>query len=127
MRNLKHYLVIAALASGPAMAHELTPTYPELTPSYIPGIWSTHVVLWNARQEIDFYKVDVLDANMNPVSFIATGGDLKKVDYLNRSHIEVFVREEDKDKATYICTESKLRRDTVQKSLVASRVCSKIK
>ena len=127
MRNLKYYLAVAALASGPVVAHELTPTYPELTPSYIPGIWSTHVVLWNARQEIDFYKVDVLDADMNPVSFIATGGDLKKVDYLNRAHIEVFVREEDKDKATYICTESKLRRGTVQKSLVASRVCSKIK
>ena len=127
MRNLKYYLAVAAAASGPAMAHELTPTYPELTPSYIPGIWSTHVVLWNARQEIDFYKVDVLDADMNPVSFIATGGDLKKVDYLNRAHIEVFVREEDKDKATFICTESKLRRGTVQKSLVASRVCSKIK
>jgi len=127
MRNLKHYLAVAALASGPVVAHELTPTYPELTPSYIPGIWSTHVVLWNARQEIDFYKVDVLDADMNPVSFIATGGDLKKVDYLNRAHIEVFVREEDKDKATFICTESKLRRGTVQKSLVASRVCSKIK
>jgi len=127
MRNLKHYLAVAGLASGPVVAHELTPTYPELTPSYIPGIWSTHVVLWNARQEIDFYKVDVLDADMNPVSFIATGGDLKKVDYLNRAHIEVFVREEDKDKATFICTESKLRRGTVQKSLVASRVCSKIK
>jgi len=126
MKNLKYYLAVAA-ASGPVMAHELTPTYPELTPSYISGVWSTHVVLWNARQEIDFYKVDVLDSDMNPVSFIATGGDLKKVDYLGRAHIEVFVREEDKDKATYICTESKLKRGTVQKSLVASRVCSKIK
>ena len=118
---------MAALASGPAVAHELTPTYPKLTPSYIPGVLSTHVVLWNARQEIDFYKVDVLDVDMNPVSFIATGGDLKKVDYLGRAHIEIFVREEDEDKATYICTESKLKRGTVQKSLVASRVCSKIR
>ena len=126
MKNLKYYLAVAALASGPVVAHELTPTYPKLTPSYIPGVLSTHVVLWNARQEIDFYKVDVLDADMTPVSFIATGGDLKKVDYLNRAHIEVFVREEDKDKATYICTESKLKRGSVQRSLVASKVCSKI-
>lgn len=125
MRLLKYYLAVAA-ASGPAMAHELTPTYPELTPSYVPGVWSTHVVLWNARQEIDFYKVDVLDSDMNPVSFIATGGDLKKVDYLNRAHIEIFVREEDKERATFICTESKLKRGLVQRSLVASRVCSKI-
>jgi len=127
MRLLRYYLAVAAAASGPAMAHELTPTYPELTPSYVPGVWSTHVVLWNARQEIDFYKVDVLDSDMNPVSFIATGGDLKKVDYLNRAHIEIFVREEDKDKATYICTESKLKRGSAQRSLVASKVCSKIK
>ena len=115
------------MASGPVVAHELTPTYPKLTPSYIPGVLSTHVVLWNARQEIDFYKVDVLDADMNPVSFIATGGDLKKVDYLGRAHIEIFVREEDQDKATYICTESKLKRGSVQRSLVASKVCSKIR
>lgn len=127
MKNLKHYLAVAAMASGPAVAHELTPTYPKLTPSYIPGVLSTHVVLWNARQEIDFYKVNVLDENMNPISFIATGGDLKKVDYLGRAHIEIFVREEDQDKATYICTESKLRKGSVQRSLVASKVCSKIR
>ena len=127
MRNLKHYLAAAALASGPAVAHELTPTYPKLTPSYIPGVMSTHVVLWNARQDVGYYKVDVLDADMNPVSFIATGGDLKKVDYLGRAHIEIFVREEDQDKATYICTQSKLKRGAAQRSLVASNVCSKIR
>ena len=127
MKNLKYYLAVAALASGPVVAHELTPTYPKLTPSYIPGVWSTHVVLWNARQEISYYKVDVLDADMQPLSFISTGGDLKRVDYLGRSHIEVFVREEDKDKATYICTESKLKKGSAQRSLVASKVCSKIK
>ena len=109
------------------MAHELTPTYPKLTPSYIPGVLSTHVVLWNARQDVSFYKVEVFDADMQPVSFIATGGDLKKVDYLGRAHIEVFVRDQDKDEATYICTQSKLKRGAVQKSLVASKVCSKIK
>ena len=127
MRNLKHYLAAAALASGPTVAHELTPTYPKLTPSYIPGVMSTHVVLWNARQDVGYYKVDVLDADMNPVSFIATGGDLKKVDYLGRVHIEIFVREEDQDKATYICTQSKLKRGAAQRSLVASNVCSKIR
>ena len=127
MRNLKHYLAVAALASGPVMAHELTPTYPKLTPSYIPGVMSTHVVLWNARQDVNFYKVEVFDADMQPVSFIATGGDLKKVDYLGRAHIEIFVREEDQNKATYICTQSKLKRGSVQRSLVASKVCSKIK
>ena len=108
------------------MAHELTPTYPKLTPSYIPGIVSTHVVLWNARQDVSFYKVEVFDQDMSPVSFISTGGDLKKVDYLGRAHIEVFIREEDQRKATYICTQSKLKRGAAQRSLVASKVCSKI-
>jgi hypothetical protein len=127
MRNLKQYLAMAALASGPVMAHELTPTYPKLTPSHIPGVLSTHVVLWNGRQDIGWYKVEVFDNDMKPINFIATGGDLKKVDYLNRAHIEVFVREEDKDVATYICTQSKIRKGSVQKSLVASKVCSKIR
>lgn len=120
-------LFLLLFVSGFCGAHELTPTYPKLTPSYIPGVLSTHVVLWNARQDVSYYGVDVLDENMSPVSFIATGGDLKKVDYLGRSHIEVFVREEDKDKATFICTESKLNKGAAQRSLVASKVCSKIK
>jgi len=64
---------------------------------------------------------------MQPVSFISTGGDLKKVDYLGRSHIEIFIREEDKSKATFICTQSKLKRGSAQRSLVSSKVCSKIK
>jgi hypothetical protein len=127
VKNLKYYLAVAAMASGSAMAHELTPTYPELTPSYIPGVLSTHVVLWNARQDVGYYKVEVFDEAMNPVSFIATGGDLKKVDYLGRAHIEVFVREEDQNKATFICTTSKLRKAAAQRSLVASKVCSKLR
>lgn len=121
------YLLLLLLASGSAMAHELTPTYPKLTPSYIRGVLSTHVVLWNARQEVGYYKVEVFDEDMQPVSFISTGGDLKKVDYLGRSHIEIFIREEDKNKATFICTQSKLKRGSAQRSLVSSKVCSKIK
>lgn len=109
------------------MAHELTPTYPKLTQSFIPGVLSTHVVLWNARQDVSYYKVDVYDKDMQPVSFIATGGDLKKVDYLGRSHIEIFIREEDQHKATFICTQSKLNKGSAQRSLVASKVCSKLK
>lgn len=120
-------LLLFLFLSGSAMAHELTPTYPKLTPSYIPGVMSTHVVLWNARQDVGYYKVEVFDEDMSPVSFIATGGDLKKVDYLGRAHIEVFIREEDQSKATYICTQSKLKRGAAQRSLVASKVCSKIK
>ena len=121
------YLLLLLLASGSAMAHELTPTYPKLTPSHIPGVLSTHVVLWNARQEVGYYKVEVFDEDMQPVSFISTGGDLKKVDYLGRSHIEIFIHEEDKNKATFICTQSKLKRGSAQRSLVSSKVCSKIK
>lgn len=121
------YLLLLLLASGSAMAHELTPTYPKLTPSYIQGVLSTHVVLWNARQEVGYYKVEVFDEDMQPVSFISTGGDLKKVDYLGRSHIEIFIREEDESKATFICTQSKLKQGSAQRSLVSSKVCSKIK
>lgn len=121
------YLLLLLLASGSAMAHELVPTYPELGVSHIPGVLSTHVTLWNAREEVQYYKVDVYDKDFNPVTFIATGGDLKRVDYLGRAHIEVFIREADKDKAVYICTQSKLRKGSVQRTVVASKVCSKIK
>lgn len=124
---MKYLLLLLLLASGSAMAHELTPTYPTLNPSHVPGVLSATVVLWNAREEIEWYKVEVFDKDMNPVRFIALGGELKKVDYLGRAHIEVFIREEDKVNATFICTQSKIKKGSEQRSLVASKVCSKLK
>ena len=54
------------------MAHELTPTYPELRSSYIPGVLTTKLKMWNARMDVDYYKIEVTDENWNAVPFITT-------------------------------------------------------
>ena len=47
--------------------------------------------------------------------------------HLERKNITVYIREEDKEKALYICSKSKTLVDEAQTSIVTSRICSKIK
>ena len=45
-----------------AQAHELTPTYPTASPSYIDGISKVTLTMFNRREDVKYYKVDVFDA-----------------------------------------------------------------
>ena len=49
------------------------------------------------------------------------------MDYLDHKDIEVYVRKKDQEKAHYICTKSKILKGQKVPSLLASRICSKIK
>lgn len=113
------------LACGSAMAHELTPTYPKLTPSYMGGISVTTLYLFNRREDVRFFVIDVYDEHWRPLQF-ATRNQLLKVDYLQTVPFEVFIRESDLGAAEYICTTSKLFSDNVVSTGVSSRICSKL-
>ena len=106
------------------MAHELTPTYPELRSSYIPGVLTTTLKMWNARMDVDYYKIEVFDKDWNAVPFI-TAEEIFPLAYTERREIEVFLPEE--TSARYICTRSMLRKEGRQKTVISSKVCSKIK
>jgi hypothetical protein len=111
---------------GSAMAHQWTPTYPKLEPSYVNGALKATMTLFNSRQDVSYYEIGVFDADMKPVKF-ATAERIVQVGYLRRMKIDVFIREQDRNVAVYICSKSKLLKGEGTATLIASRICSKIK
>jgi hypothetical protein len=118
------YLFLLLFASGPTLAHELTPTYPKLEQSYVTGVLQTKVLMWNGRADVEYYKIEVTDENWNDVPFI-TNEKLLQLDYMERAEVEIFLPED--TSATYICTRSMLEKSTKKRSIISSKVCSKIK
>lgn len=116
--------IILLFVSGSAMAHELTPTYPELRSSYVTGVVSAKLKMWNARMDVNYFKIEVSDADWNPVPFV-TDERLFKLRYGERREIEIFLPID--TSATYICTKSMLDKEKMQRTVISSKVCSKIK
>lgn len=54
-------LTVALFITGSATAHEMTPTYPKLVPSYVDGVNVTTMEIWNRRSDVSFYAIGVYD------------------------------------------------------------------
>ena len=119
-------VLLGGLVHGLVSSHELTPTYPELQASYMSGVLKAEMHLFNSRKDINYYQVSVYDENWNPIAF-ATESKIIQMDYLDHKDIEVYVRKKDQDKVQYICTKSKILKGQISPTLLASRICSKIK
>lgn len=122
---MKFVVLLALLiVSWPGTAHELTPTYFELKSSYIESVYRVNLETWNARGDVEYYRIEATDKDWNPVPFL-TAKKVFKLEYLQRRKIEVFFPSE--TSVSYICTKSLLRKGSSQKSIISSKVCSKIK
>jgi hypothetical protein len=117
---------VACFFMSNATAHEMVPAYPELSQSYIDGIFKTDIMLFNRRNDVSYYEIQVFDNDWNGVAF-ASESKIVRLDYLERKNIEVYIRKKDKDKVTYICTQSKLIKSAETSSKISSKICSKIK
>jgi len=104
----------------------MTPAYPVLNSSYINGVVVAKMKLFNRRQDVDYYQIDVFTEDWNPVSF-ATTDKLLKVGYNKNKLFDVYIRFTDVKRTKYICTTSKVFKGGNQKTLVSSMICSKIK
>jgi hypothetical protein len=113
-------------ASGHISAHEFTPTYPELKPSYVAGVLSAKMTLFNLRSDVEYYEFGVFDAEWNKVPF-AMQNKIMKFKHLDKKTVEVYIREKDSKDAVYICSKSKLLVKGGSKTSVSTRICSKIK
>jgi len=121
------YLIILMLwASGHVCAHEFTPTYPELKPSYVAGVLSATMTLFNARDDVEYYEFGVFDAEWNKVPF-AIQNKIMRFKHLEKKKVDIYIREKDSKDAVYICSKSKLLVDGGSKTSIISRICSKIK
>jgi len=118
--------LIFGLACGSASAHELTPTYPDFKRSYIEGVSVTTMQLFNSRQEVEYFLIEVFTENWTPIPF-ATGEQTIKVSYQRKKTFDVYVRTSDLPKVEFICTTSRLLSQSVESTGVSSRICSRVK
>ena len=110
-------------------AHQWTPTYPEFRLSYIGGIHTTDMKLYNNRGDVDYYQIQVFDGEFNPIKFAINGGqsDVINVPYKKTRTVSVYVPSEKKSTVVYVCSKSMILKEEGSASLLSSRICSKVK
>lgn len=116
--------VVALFAATTATAHQWTPTYPKFENSFVEGVVVTTMKLFNRREDVRFYEINVYDEEWNPIRF-ATATKVVEMNYLEQKNIEIYVLESDCDQIEYICTVSKLLLDDTSNG-INSRICSKV-
>lgn len=127
MRTLSTVIVfLLFIFGGQANAHQFVPTYPKFVPSFMEGILYTKMELFNKRTDVEYYEIDVYDSNWNTVTF-ATDSKLIYAKYLQTKKINVYIKAEDLRKVTYICTESRIRKEEATATVISSKICSKVK
>lgn len=117
---------LLVLLTTQAVAHEMTPTYPKWEPSHVDGVYKTTMEMFNKRKDVEWYEIGVFDEKWNPVNFV-TSYRLFNMPYLSHVKFDVYVATPDVAIAEYICSKSKLREIREQKTMVATRVCSRFK
>lgn len=125
-----HKFLISLLitAATSTAAHQFTPTYPRFEPSFVEGIQQTKMELFNKRSEIEYYELGVFDKDWSSVTFAASDRKIIRVNYLETKTIDIYVKNQDIKNVVYICTESRILKDSiVRNSLVSSKICSKVK
>jgi len=122
----KLIVMLVLLMSSPLYAHEMTPTYPKLSPSHLDNVYKTTMEMFNKRSDVEYYEIGVFDADWNPIPFV-TSYQVIRIRYLGHVTFDVYIRKSDVSRATYICSISKLRKDSSTKTQIASRICSKFK
>ena len=123
---MRFIILFLLLTSGYASAHQFTPTYPKLEMSHMAGVYKTEMVLFNTREDIRYYEVNVFDEDWNPVRF-AIESKVVPMDYQETKYITVYISKKEINKAKYICSKSKILLTVKEPSIVSSRICSKLK
>ena len=108
-----------------AQAHDMTPAYPSFLPSYIVGVSKTKMHLFNKRSDANFFEISVYDQVWKSIPF-ASNNKIIEVRHTRKKSFDVYIKDEDLNRVTYICTTSKLLK---QKNvpLIATEICSKVK
>tara|TARA_B110000908_G_C10149026_1_gene400444 strand:- start:399 stop:785 length:387 start_codon:yes stop_codon:yes gene_type:complete len=123
---LLNKLTIAFMGWATAISgHEMTPAYPILKPSHVVGIVKAEMSLFNSREEVQYYQIDLYDLNWKNIPF-STTYRIFKVGYKERKNFVVYIRESDLDEATYLCTTSKIKRRAESATIISSKICSRI-
>jgi len=119
-------VILWVLLCSSVAAHEMTPTYPKWQTSMIDGVHKTTMEMFNKRQDVKWYEIGVFDKQWKAIPFV-TSYKVIQLDYLNHVKFDVYITSNNKDKAEYICSLSKLRGNSNNKPMIASKICSRFK
>ena len=122
---LSRLVVLFLLLSFSTSAHEMTPAYPEVKPSHVAGVVKVEMSLFNSREEIEWYQIELFDLNWMNIPF-STTYRIINVGYKERKSFEVYIRKMDMDEAVYLCTTSKVRKTSKSRTLISSKICSRL-
>jgi hypothetical protein len=122
----RYVLIVMALIGGYANAHQFLPTYPKFEHSFMAGVVQTKMELFNKRSDVEYYELAVYDKDWKPLSF-ASESKLIQINYLQTKSVNVYIKQEDLVRVTYICTESKHKREGDKNTVISSQICSKVK
>jgi len=115
-------VLLALLPFGNAIAHEMTPTYPKFTASFMAGISVTTLNLFNKRKDVAYYEIGVFTDEWEPVPFVSQYTVIP-MEYLDTISFDVYVSNLSVDSVEYICSVSQIQAGAT----VSSKICSRIK
>ena len=122
---LNRLTVLFLLWSFSTSAHEMTPAYPVVKPSHVAGVVKVEMSLFNSREEIEWYQIELFDLNWTNIPF-ASSYRIINIGYKERKSFDVYIRKSDMDEAVYLCTTSKVRKTSKSRTLVSSKICSRL-
>jgi hypothetical protein len=123
---MRSSVILIALFCSSVFSHEMTPTYPSWSISHIEGIQKTRMAIFNKRSDVNYYEIGVFTSEWQPIPFVSSY-KVMKIDYLTSVKFDVYITEANSLAAEYICSISKLQGDTYNKTMVASKICSRFK
>tara|TARA_Y100000385_G_scaffold258153_1_gene285934 strand:+ start:228 stop:554 length:327 start_codon:yes stop_codon:yes gene_type:complete len=103
----------------------MTPAYPVVKPSHVDGVVKVEMSLFNSREEIEWYQIELFDLNWTNIPF-STTYRIMNIKYKERKSFDVYIRKVDMDEAVYLCTTSKVRKTSRSRTLISSRICSRL-
>lgn len=122
---MKYIIALLAFVATGAFAHEMTPTYFKIDSSYMDKVSMTKMKLFNRRQDVQWYEFSVFDKEWNPIPFVSTD-KLLNLEYLETETVEIYIWDGDVGKVHYICSTSRLLKQDVESTAIASKICSKV-
>jgi len=122
---LSRLILLFLLWSFSTSAHEMTPAYPVVKPSHVAGVVKVEMSLFNSREEIEWYQIELFDLNWTNIPF-ASSYRIINIGYKERKSFDVYIRKSDMDEAVYLCTTSKVRKTSKSRTLVSSKICSRL-
>lgn len=122
---MRCFIILLFLISGSAHAHQFTPTYPEIRGSYVANVYKVDMKLFNKRKEISYYEIEAFDKDWQPLPI--GFNSIIQIDYLETKDVPVYLAKNAAKRVLYVCSKSKILKGQANKTLLSSKICSKIK